>query len=130
MPRERNWQKKYSAAMFATEPLVRLHASILKLNDANLRAIAEGATQTTPDEIRTAGRTAVNLLGISVAHDTMFLADFATEPLSDSIRHALEMAALAVAALPHGLSRDEYDVLTEAVRVAIPWIAALPTEST
>ena len=120
--RERNWRRKYSRAMFATETLRRLHRAIVELTPQQLQSITDSKSN------QHAARNAVDILGIRTAHDVMFLAHYAAGPAEGPGWRALSHTALAVAALPRGLQRSDYDSLIAPVAPVIPWLPALPDQ--
>ncbi|HVC78424.1 MAG TPA: hypothetical protein VND96_18110 [Candidatus Micrarchaeaceae archaeon] len=114
--------------MLATEPLRRLHRAIVELNLSDLEAIAERARR--PPQYSTneqmAARHAVDILGTVKAHDVMFLAHYVGGPPAGPAWNALSHTALAVAALPDGLTRSDYEALVAPVIQVIPWLVQLP----
>lgn len=125
--RERNWQRKYGHAMFATDTLRRLHRSIVKLRQRELESIAarSSARIADPKAVQVAMRHGVEILGIRTAHDVMFLAYYAPGPADGPGMEALSRTALAVAALPHGLKRSDYELLVAPVGPTIRWLLEL-----
>src|SRR5712691_11968832 len=96
--RERNWQRKYARAMFATEPLRRLQGAIVGLTRQQLQSI-EGRFSgpiADPPATQVAARHALDILGIGTAHDVMFLAHYASGPAEGPGSKALSHAALAI----------------------------------
>jgi len=126
--RERNWQRKYARAMFATEPLRRLQRAFVDLSLSQLESIAERSGRPSVDsgDDQMAVRRAVEILGIATAHDVMFLAHYAAGPPAGPAWTALSQTALAVAALHDGLVRSDYEVLVAPVAPVIPWLIDLP----
>jgi hypothetical protein len=123
--RERNWQRKYASAMFATDALRRLHRAIVTLNPQQLQLIEDQSSDGIADlkAIQVAARNAVDILGIGTAHDVMFLAHYASGPAEGPGCRALSHAALAVAALPRGLQQSDYAALVAPVAPEISWLA-------
>jgi cytochrome P450 len=129
--RERNWQRKYASAMFATEELRRLHRAIVKLSQQDLQSI-EDLTSTgiaDPKAVPIAVRRAAEILGIRTAHDVMFLSYYAAGGADGPGQAALSRAALAVASLPGGLQQSDYELLVTPVASTLPWLLQLRDEA-
>ena len=116
--------------MLATEELRHLQASITAMpREERLRISAAFTAPGVASGQDDPERRAVELVGLRRAHDVMFLAHYSKGPVGGPAWRALTKVALAVAALPYGLSQSDYrDLIAPAVG-AIPWLALEGSET-
>lgn len=126
--RERNWEQKYGPVMSSTAELQRLRQSIQRLQAAQLVDLQRRWLQRTKQEVGLddrAARNAMSRYGIRKSHDVMFLAHYAATSPAGPAAQSIAYAALAVGALPFGLSHDDYKRLIGPLAVYVPWLKDL-----